>query len=131
MIIDGAHNPNGAAALEETLEDLFRYKKVLVITGILQDKDGMGLVECFSRMSNYVVATEPNNLRKLDSVALANLYRRNFRECEDISDWKEACRYAQENMDYFAAILFAGSLYLIGDVRGAWDHDTGKGFTGL
>ncbi|MBQ9932068.1 MAG: hypothetical protein IJO79_06895, partial [Firmicutes bacterium] len=131
VILDGAHNPNGAAALEETLADVLPHKKVLVVTGILEDKDGMGMVECFSRMSNYVVTTEPDNPRALPSVALANLYRRNFRECEDIPDWKAACRYAQDNMDYFDAILFAGSLYLIGDIRGAWDHDTGKGFIGL
>ncbi len=117
IIIDGAHNIDGAVALRRSMEDLCEGKKVLMVTGMLADKDVNGIIGEFTKITKDFVATEPDNPRKLTAQRLAELYHGVGATCHVCPMPEEACAYVDEIKDRYDVVLFAGSLYLIGKIR--------------
>lgn len=64
FIVDGAHNPNGAKGLRDSLEAFFEDKKFTFLIGIFKDKDIYGILdEVMKFCDNAVVIETPNNHR--------------------------------------------------------------------
>lgn len=122
IIIDGAHNEAGAASLAETVKDLFNGCRILLVIGMLTDKKTDKLLDKFSEITREFIATEPNNPRKLSSVKLFNAIKQAGMKGIVIKKPEEACRYA-ESLTEYDVIVFAGSLYLIGEVRGILNRE--------
>ncbi|OLR54644.1 hypothetical protein BHK98_00175 [Hornefia porci] len=118
VILDGAHNPAGAAALKKTVLTHFRGKRILMVTGILADKAVDDVLSEFREITDQFIATEPPNPRKLDAEKLAEKLRRLGAACETAAEPEEAVRLAMSGKDGRDLILFTGSLYLIGALRG-------------
>lgn len=117
IILDGAHNPGGAKALADTVSEYFEKDRVLVVCGILADKDRDGILTQFLRISENYITTEPVSQRKASCEELAEeLKSRGVQACS-IRDAKAAYQKAMEEQDKYDCILFAGSLYLIGEIR--------------
>ncbi|MDF3003493.1 MAG: bifunctional folylpolyglutamate synthase/dihydrofolate synthase [Bacillota bacterium] len=117
VIIDGAHNEAGAAALALAVKDHFPTEKILMVMGMLADKKIDKLGEIFGMITDEFIATEPDSPRKLAASVLCEALQKAGKQCIAVSDPVEACRYAA-GLDQYDVILFAGSLYLIGKVRG-------------
>ena len=114
IIIDGAHNPNGAAALRQSLDKNFPDGRRNFIFGALADKDIDSMIKILFRADDFVIVTAPNseraesveNLRrKLKAVGIENVGAKNI---FDAVDKLKKCNGLK---------VVAGSLYLIGDVR--------------
>lgn len=118
VIIDGAHNPDGSKALREAVTKHFEGKKILMAVGILADKEVGEVLDNFRAVTGDFVATEPNNPRKLDASALAVLIEEKGGNCVVKSSPKDAVDYVKSQYDNYDLILFTGSLYLIGEIRG-------------
>ncbi len=118
IIIDGAHNEAGAEALTKTIEDLLPEKKVLLVAGMLGDKDIAKILDSFVKIAEDIIATEPNNPRKFSSLELAQELKERGKRCVNFENPIDACNYAIENKEKYDAVVFAGSLYLIGQIRG-------------
>lgn len=118
VIIDGAHNEDGAAALAGTTAELLSGKRILLITGMLGDKDTEKILNSFGEIADDFIATEPDNPRKWPAAELAKELKRRGKNCITVEDPIKACKYALEHKNEFDVILFAGSLYLIGQIRG-------------
>ena len=118
VIIDGAHNPDGAASLRKAMKEYMPDKKILMVTGMLADKDTESILREFTAITDTFIATEPENPRKLDSESLKDKIEAMGASCESISDCREAVKAAEECGKDFDAILYAGSLYMIGAIRG-------------
>lgn len=118
VIIDGAHNPDGAAALRKAMKQYLPGKKILMVTGMLADKDTESILKEFTSITDTFIATEPENPRKLNSDALKDKLEAFGVSCESIPDCREAVRTAAERGRAFDAVLYAGSLYMIGAIRG-------------
>lgn len=118
VIIDGAHNPDGAASLRKAIKKYLPGKKILMVTGMLADKDTESILKEFTAITDNFIATEPENPRKLDSESLKDKIEAMGASCESISDCREAVKAAEERGKDFDAILYAGSLYMIGAIRG-------------
>lgn len=125
VILDGAHNPDGAKALLQTVRTCFPGKKILLITGILADKEVDAAVDTLCRIGDGFVATEPDSPRKLPAEALAEKFRAAGKACKAIASANEAVDYAMKEAGGYDVILFTGSLYLIGAIRGLF-HDRRK-----
>lgn len=117
IIIDGAHNEDGAEAFKKTVEAFLPDKKILMVIGMLEDKDYNKILDHFTQVTDYFVATEPDNPRKLNAETLGKLLEERGKNCTVISDPIAACEYAVSIKDEFDAVLVAGSLYLIGQIR--------------
>ena len=126
VIIDGAHNEAGAQALQETMAQHFAGKKILLVAGILADKEIDSIVKFLTKITDHIIVTEPDNPRKLAAEKLAEHVADFSVAAEAVSDVEAAVHRAKELADGYDVILFAGSLYLIGDVRRLWRNERGE-----
>lgn len=120
VMIDGAHNYDGALALANTIESCCSSNKSLLCIGILGDKDIKSILDTIIPKFDTVIVTQPNNPRALDAIELAKQiekYNINF-EVEPCLN--QAIKLVNEKINDFDLIVFSGSLYLIGEVRSNW-----------
>lgn len=116
-ILDGAHNAAGAQALSETVKKYFAGKRILMITGMLRDKQTDRITDAFAGITKDMIATEPDNPRKLGAEELAEILRERGADVKTAADAGDALALSEKMMDDHDVLLIAGSLYLIGVVR--------------
>ena len=73
VILDGAHNPDGARALAASLRALFGTRPVTFVIGIYADKDARGMFETLRPLAERFIVTRAANERAADPAALAGL----------------------------------------------------------
>lgn len=122
IVLDGAHNEAGAESLAKTMEACFSGKRILTVCGMLADKETEKIAFWLSKISQNVLAAEPDNPRKLPAADLAELLQNQGCQCETAGSAEAAFQMAMEHETKPDVILFAGSLYLIGDIRGKLEH---------
>jgi len=118
VIIDGAHNPDGSRALKEAVLGFFAGKKILMTVGILADKDVDDVLDNFLMISKEFVVTEPANPRKMKAAELAEKISTKGGNCIIMESPADAVKYAEKVKNGYDLELYAGSLYLIGEIRG-------------
>lgn len=118
LIIDGAHNVAGVRALAAAVNGFFAGKRTLLVTGMLADKEVDAMIELFGTIPGDFAATEPDSARKLPAEELCRKIQQTGRSCLCLGDWKKACEYITSHLDEYEVCIAAGSLYLIGNIRG-------------
>ncbi|QQY80349.1 dihydrofolate synthase/folylpolyglutamate synthase [Keratinibaculum paraultunense] len=116
FVIDGAHNVQGIKNLAKNLK-LFKYKRLILGLGILKDKDVEHMVEILAPLADEIIITEVNMPRKMDAYDLQEIVNKYNRNTFVEKNIKKAIDKAFEKANKDDLIIFAGSLYLIGDVR--------------
>ncbi|MGI5899845.1 MAG: bifunctional folylpolyglutamate synthase/dihydrofolate synthase [Christensenellales bacterium] len=117
IIIDGAHNPQGAKALADYVKDFLPGKKIALIFGVQQQKPYEGIAEELARVADFVLAVEPDSHKALPAQELADLMQEkgvDSRRCDDLA---QALDYARVFAGDEGYIIIAGSLYLAGEAR--------------
>ena len=71
VLVDGAHNPAGAAALAQTMDEAFDLTDVTVVLGMFADKDPHGVLEYVHRFADRVIVTQTLSERAMDTDDLA------------------------------------------------------------
>ena len=67
FIVDGAHNPDGAGALAESLKTYIHKNNLTFLIGIFKDKDIYGILdEIMDLAENVIVIETPGNVRAAD-----------------------------------------------------------------
>lgn len=117
VLIDGAHNKQGMENLAKALK-LFNYNKLILCTGILGDKDYSEMIKVIMPLVDKAVITEVNMPRKLAAETLAVEARKYLDDVYVEKDIKKAVDKAIDLADEDDLVVFGGSLYLIGDIRG-------------
>ena len=117
LVVDGAHNPAGAAVLRRTLDQVFPGSAVLFLLGILKDKDIDGITSVLVREQDRVIAVRPLSERAAEAGDLASHFPPY--QVEAVPDWGEGVnrllQMAAQEPQKVACV--AGSLYLLGAVR--------------
>ena len=117
FIFDGAHNPQGIASAVESIQMLFPKEKVLVMTGVLRDKDYRAIASSLARVAAGAFTMTPDNPRALPAEEYAEVLRERGVEttaCESLSD---ALGRAREEAKRTNRPLFClGSLYVYADL---------------
>ena len=75
IVLDAAHNPHGAAALVDALEDSFAFSPLIGVVGVMADKDYEGLLSALEPVFAHVVCTQNSSARALPAHALAEVAR--------------------------------------------------------
>lgn len=75
VVLDGAHNPAGARALATALRAEYPRRRLVLVLGVLADKDVGGVLDELLPVADHVVATEPPCPRAAPPDALAALAR--------------------------------------------------------
>ncbi len=117
-IIDGAHNPDGAKALREAVNRFCAGSKILMVTGMLADKDTDNILGEFLQIAGDFIVTEPDNPRKMPKEELGAKIEALGGNVIAAGSPAEAFEIARSMEEEYDVILTAGSLYLIGEIRG-------------
>lgn len=126
VIVDGAHNEAGAEVLARTFKEFFEGQKILLVTGMLADKQVDEILNHFVGITENMIITEPDNPRKLKVEELEATVKKMGVEPIKTKDAREGVAVAEKLQKNYDVILFAGSLYLIGDVRRIMRNEWGK-----
>lgn len=120
VILDGAHNPEGAGALAAAVRELFSGRRVHLVTAVLADKDVAGVMKHLVPLAGRVYATQVDYARRaLPAPELAGLIQ-SMAPAADVQAWPAAPAALQAAITTAGPddlILVAGSLYLIGELR--------------
>lgn len=114
VVIDGAHNPGGAAALAEALGQSFPRTKLTLVAGISEGKDSEGILKHLLPLADRVIFTRAAHPRSADPSSLPTLGH----EVEIIEPALLALEAARSEASEGDMILVAGSLFLAGEARG-------------
>lgn len=118
LLLDGAHNPAGTAALGEALGD-YRYQRLLLVTGVMSDKDIPTMFAALKGKVHHAYTVTPAVERALDDTALAAILGDlGFRAtpCGSVGNGIETARREAGRDDL---ILVCGSLFTVGETK-AW-----------
>jgi dihydrofolate synthase/folylpolyglutamate synthase len=121
VIIDGAHNPEGAQALAATFAELFPGKKATLVLGLLRDKHVRDVVAAVGPVARRVIATSPSHGgRALPAEELAAIVSDLDLPVEVLPVAGSAIKAGADSLETPDDILLVtGSLYLIGEARTA------------
>lgn len=78
IIVDAAHNPHGAAALANTLEESFSFERLIAVVAVFEGKDAVGLLQALEPLVESIVVTRNSSSRSLDVDVLDDLARSVF-----------------------------------------------------
>jgi len=124
VLLDGAHNPAGAAALAAALEDAFGFDRLVAVVAVLDDKDAAGLLEQLEPVISEVVVTESTSPRALPVDVLAEIAVEVFGEDRvsafvRLDDAIEAAVTAAESQGQLggSGVLITGSIVTVGEAR--------------
>jgi dihydrofolate synthase/folylpolyglutamate synthase len=119
VLIDAAHNPHGAHALAAAIRSYFDFPELVLVMGILADKDAHGIVDELAPLATRIHVTQSHSDRAIPAEELA----------EQVGEWAhdaprlefdtldDALTEAREWADAAPgrAVLVTGSITLIGE----------------
>ena len=115
LVIDGAHNPHGAAALRKALDETFPHGRRAFVFGVLGDKDFSEMIKILFRTDDFVIVTQPPSERAASTDEVCALLAERNISCVAVADNFAA---VEKLISTPADVkIIAGSLYLIGAIR--------------
>jgi dihydrofolate synthase / folylpolyglutamate synthase len=128
ILLDAAHNPHGAAAVADAVEDSFAFSPLVGVVGVMADKDYEGVLAALEPVFAQVVCTQSSSQRAMPAEELAEVARGIFgvdrvyvaRRLDDAIE--QAATLAEEGGVYGEAIgsggvLVTGSVVTVGEAR--------------
>jgi dihydrofolate synthase/folylpolyglutamate synthase len=129
LVLDGAHNAAGIAALAESLPAYLAGRRLVAVVSVLEDKDAAAMLEGLLALCHAVVFTASANPRAIAADALAALAvpLAGTKTTRVESDPRRALRTARELAGPAGVVLATGSIYLVADL--ARPTGSGRGST--
>jgi dihydrofolate synthase / folylpolyglutamate synthase len=122
VIVDSAHNPAGALALRQALEDSFTFAKVVGVVAILKDKDATEMLEAFEPAFDHVVVSRTTSPRAMRPDDLGELARDIFGEdrvtvVQDLPDALDVAAGLADEGGMSGGVVATGSVTTAAEVR--------------
>ena len=123
VLLDGAHNPEGAEALVRAIKQHFPHRKLHILIGMMPNKNHKSYLEHILHIVDRLIVTEPDFHKKWPAAEAAEKISQWANEagcdCEIVleKDWKKALDLLRDAVDEDDLAVVCGSLYLVADVR--------------
>lgn len=117
-ILDGAHNPQCAQALANSLSTYLPGERATFLMGVLSDKDCEAMISAVATLAKRFVCVTPDSERAFPAKQLSKLLAlRGFEAeiCESIEEGIEKCLSFSDG-----PVVAFGSLYMAGAVRSSF-----------
>ena len=123
-LLDGAHNPEGVAALVESVGEIATGGGLTVgVVSILDDKDAATMLATLLAICDALVLTSSQNPRALPPPTLQSLSRQlGGTSSEVVRDPRGALARARELAGSDGTVLATGSIYLVADLLAPADR---------
>ena len=117
LLLDCAHNVDGARALAATLPALAPGRRVVLVVSIVGDKDADAMLAALAPVAAAVVATRSDNPRALAPEGLAETARRHVADTVACDDPAAALDEARRRAGPGGLVVVCGSMFLVGMLR--------------
>lgn len=130
VIHDGAHNAAGAAALADALAVAVPARPVVLVVGVLDDKDPAEMLAALRPWCDAFVAVAPRNPRAIPAERLAAIARETFPsgDVRTAQDAHDGIAQARAIAAPRGTVVATGSLHLVADLRRGRDAAPGASF---
>ena len=116
ILIDGAHNPLAASAIEKYLGTLNSERKIIMLLGMMANKEHKKFIQMFKNRVHSIIALDiPNQENFIEKAKLSKVAR----SCGIPSKTENSIRSALKNIskeNENAIIFCTGSLYFAGEI---------------
>jgi dihydrofolate synthase / folylpolyglutamate synthase len=115
ILLDGAHNEEGIAALVDAISSRYYDKKIHVIFTALADKKLDGMIAQLDKVADKLYFVDfdfPRASRAEDLFHISQSSKKEF-----TSDWKNLIQEVSSRLDENSLLVITGSLYFISEVK--------------
>lgn len=119
VVADGAHNPDAAVSLRGAIEESFTWSRLVLVIGMLSDKDVAGVVEILAPMADVAIATRSDSPRAAPTERVAEELTRAGAEPRVAATVPGAVAQAIELATDDDLILVTGSFTTVAEAREA------------
>jgi dihydrofolate synthase/folylpolyglutamate synthase len=119
VLLDGAHNPGGMRMLVETVQEDFSDHHLILILGVLKDKDLPTIVSMILPISDVIIVTKSKNPRAAEIHTLKQIIQEYGAEKSVIIEESvpRAIDHAKRIAQKTDLICVTGSLFTVGEAR--------------
>ncbi|MBH5317163.1 bifunctional folylpolyglutamate synthase/dihydrofolate synthase [Paenibacillus sp. GSMTC-2017] len=138
ILVDGAHNPEGAEMLADALKHTYSYDRLHLMMGMLENKNHEDTFKHILPIVDTLILTEPDYRMKKEAQELAEIVQGMRKDIPNAKpfelivekDWKQALNKLQQLTGDGDLGVVTGTLYLIADVRSRllYNSDSEKGW---
>ena len=116
ILLDGAHSPTSAEALCKAIREVFCYRRLILVVGLMRDKDLQAIGQVLCPFAAEIITTQAfDNPRVTPAEEIAQAWSEtgeNFHVCPNV---REAISLAQLIATPSDLICIAGSIYIVGE----------------
>ena len=123
IILDGAHNPRAIKELAYSINMSFSYDRLILVIGIMEDKDIENMIGKIIPLADYVICTSPDYYRSADPGDLMGTVSSHGKPGEIIPMVSGAIEKAKEMAGPQDLILVTGSLFTVGEALTHFDPE--------
>ncbi|MDP9299671.1 MAG: Mur ligase family protein [Actinomycetota bacterium] len=116
VILDGAHNPAGAAALAEAMRESFRWQRLHLVLAVSANKDLAGICAPLAPLADEAYVARNDSVRSADPADVAAALGRPAALFSSVAEALAAARGAADPRD---VVLVTGSLFTVADAKRA------------
>lgn len=122
VLVDAAHNPAGAVALRDGLQQAFTFTRLVGVVAILKDKDATAILEILEPVLDEVVVTRTTSPRAMRPNDLGEIAKGVFGEgrvtvVEDLPDALDQAAALADQGGVGGGVLATGSVITAAEVR--------------
>ena len=115
IVLDGAHNPDAAGKLSRSIKRDGSHDRLILVLGIMKDKDIDRIMDKLLPISNYVICTAPEYYRSAEPGELVKKLYAHGKDGEAIPSIPRAIARARAMAMSGDMILITGSLFTVGE----------------
>lgn len=126
VLVDAAHNPHGIQATLAAIDESFDFSSLVIVLGVLSDKDVHGMLSAIAHRDAAVVLCSPRSARAMDEAELTVLATDVLGPdrvwvASDVADAIDRAVTLVEEDDTYGggAVLITGSVVLVADAMRA------------
>lgn len=117
VLLDAAHNLEGAKNLALALTDIYNYRKLILMVGILSDKERQKMIDYLGPFGDKVIVTKPNSPRADDYKKVGEYFKQYSKEIYIIEDVREAMEKGITLAGDEDILCITGSIYMLQEIR--------------
>lgn len=127
LVLDGAHNADGAAKLRRALTTLFNYRRLILVAGMTRGHSISDVIGTLAPIAHLVIATAPASPRAASAPDVASAAEACGTPARVVHGVPSAVRAALEEATPDDLVCVAGSFYTVGEVPRDGNQREGAG----
>ncbi|AMP20769.1 hypothetical protein AZF37_05880 [endosymbiont 'TC1' of Trimyema compressum] len=117
ILLDAAHNVDGAKHLGLALKSIYPFRKFVFVLGILGDKQRQEMMQYLGPVADAIVVTKPNSPRAGDYEIIATLAKEYVSDVILEPNIEEAVAIGLSKANENDIVCITGSIYMIKEAR--------------